>query len=368
MRTYLCVVAMMMTAGCADEPTLPPVIASSEYLIYHSESETTQLLCFEERLARDDRFIERTAALLGVAPPTGPIHFIWDSTEEPRPWDCSVGVGCYRHYEDDGYALIVSERLGSNHELVHAVEIPALGPSGGSVLGEGIAEYLGSSSSTASVVGDFPARFKAALAADEEVADYQRSMHFVGSIFAAHGADKYRELRRQMPRTAGPDEFAAAYQSVYGEPLDAALAAMTTPVTGIEGQVGCDEGDALALAWTSPGLIDVELASECGDGAFYFGTYDPARPLELSHHALFVVEIAEAGRYDLTVSATDDAPGPVYGALRPCAGAEGEVGSTSGLTGHAVVTPGRFVLELQYTSRPEPRGEARVRLEYIGPP
>ncbi|WAS93794.1 hypothetical protein [Nannocystis punicea] len=369
MRLLVCWILAMGAAGCAgDDDALPPVLASSKYIDYHIDTDATvSLQCPESLLAREDRFIERTAATLGVEVPEGRIHFIW------RPGaskSCDSSLACYRYRESEGDGLILSSLRRERHELVHAIESPALGADGSRTLSEGIADYLGSYRWTEAGQTDFPAAFKAALSDGDEV-DYERAMHFVGSIFTRYGAEKYRELRATVPGDAGPEEFAAAFESIYGLPLDDALAEMTEGVQAVEQPDGCAEGEASELLWDRDGLIDTTLELTCGDPSLYFfGTYDDTRPDGHQMHARFVVQIAEPGYYDLTVRGTADQPGSVHGSLRRCAPglSTGGVGSLDGRIGHGLLNAGKYALQLSFPGAPEARAAAMVRVEYMGPP
>jgi len=60
--------AMVLAASGCGDLVVPPIIASSEYIAYHTDVDAS-VICMDDLLAQEDRFIERTAALLGVDPP-----------------------------------------------------------------------------------------------------------------------------------------------------------------------------------------------------------------------------------------------------------------------------------------------------------
>src|SRR5690606_14298314 len=104
-------------------------------------------------------------------------------------------------------------------------------------------------------------------------------MHFVGSIFARHGADRYRSLRFKMPADAGVEQFAAVFEAEYGQSLDDALRDMAGDrVQGRDLSSGCGEGEAPELAWTGEGLLDATIDSACGDPWFFGAGFDRGRP------------------------------------------------------------------------------------------
>jgi hypothetical protein len=215
-------------AGCVEEFELPPAIARSKYIVYHTAADASTI-CMDDLLAREDRFIERTATLLGVDPPADTIRFVWDpEQDESELWTaCDWSLACYLHPSEGGPSIVLSQSPTQHHELVHAVDAQGLGTDVHRTLVEGLAEYLGSLQTSFFSAGYFPAAFKSMLEESPVPSDYRLAMHFVGSVFALHGAEKYKELRAKVPQNAGQDEFAAAFEAVYGRPFDDALEQMS---------------------------------------------------------------------------------------------------------------------------------------------
>lgn len=353
---FTCTMMLGFAPGCAEQ-SLPPVVASSKYLDYRTDADTS-VLCMDDFLTREDRFVEAVAEMLGVDVPGERISFVWNPyMESGESWACKHSVDCYRYDEEQGSGLVISRSVSNRHELVHAVEVPALGETGFKVLGEGLAEYLGTGKSTAGVVAGFPAAFEA-MVEDGEL-DYLLAQHFVGSIFARDGAEKYRAFRTALPGTATFQQFSDVFESIYERSLREALAEMSEPVHGLDRPLGCGEGTE--LEWTADGIIDTTITSQCGDGTFFGPGAVDGRP---AFEATFVVRIPEPGLYDFTIQG----PG-VEGILIACSfeSKSHGLGSNSGQTIQGQLDPGEHVLLLRFPANDEPRGEATVSLKYVGP-
>ncbi|MDC0675533.1 hypothetical protein [Nannocystis radixulma] len=361
----MCAIALV-TAGCREVVVgLPPTIASSKYLEFHTDVDAS-VICMDDFLAREDAFIERTAMLLGVEPPSRTIHYVWDPSPDQSEWPCPPLADCYVEASNAELSAVMSRHVRHHHELVHAVEILALGD-GHVGLKEGVAEYLGSLDHTLLLPDDFPAAVKEALAAPGPD-DYMLAMQFVGWIFEHHGADKYRALRAKMPVDAKLEVFAEVFAAEFGRPFDDALEEMQDEV--IYGQdvfAGCTEGEVRELEWTAAELLETTVDGECGDPWFYGTGFVAGRP---GFTGVYAVEVPEAGRYALTVGAAGDGPTPVHGLLGACSFEllGSGVGSFGGQRGEGVLQAGRHVLGVGYPQGPEARGAATVKLEYLGPP
>lgn len=359
--------ATVLTLAACGDIDLPPQVAASEYIVYRTDVDAS-VICMDDRLAREDRFIERTAALLGLDPPGEPIDFVWSPVRSSdEAWACDGADSCYttiyRTGEDRDF--VVSQDISHHHELVHAVAIRALGHAH-PVLDEGLAEYLGSLRQR--LVGDsYPAQFKELFADSASPPNYGPAMPFVGSLFARHGAARYLALRAAMPRDAGLDRFAEIFAAEYGQSLDDALAEMRGElVRGIDLFDGCGDGEAPELAWTDDRSIDLTLDSACGDPWFYGAGFVDGHP---GFYGRYTVEIPTAGHYELTVGPADG-PAPLSGLLTACSFdmIESAAGSFSGSTAQALLRPGRHSLAIQYPPQQTARATASVRLEYIAPP
>lgn len=348
---------LALIAGCQDA-VLPPLVASGKYIDYHTDADAS-VVCMDEFLAREDRYVEKIADLLGVEAQAG-IQFVWDPHEEAKEsWACKNSVDCYRYDEDKGSGLIISRNFFNHHELVHAVEVPALGETGSRVLGEGLAEYLGSNKSTAGVAADFPVAFEKMLAGGPDAFDYILSLHFVGSLFPRYGAEKYRALRSVLPGDASPEQFADAFESIYGHSLGEALAEMVEPVHGLDTPMGC--GQSPELEWSAPGLIDTTITSQCGDGTFFGTGYVYPRPAFTS---TFAVQVSETGSYEFTIQGDG-----VEGVLRPCSfdTPSQSIASIGGRSITGIFHAGEHVLSLGFPQNEEPRGQAMVTLTLLSP-
>lgn len=358
---------------------LPPVVASSKYVDY-STWEDASVICMEDSLARWDRFIEETAEFLEVEPPSRRIQYVWIafSPDGERDFDwslsgCGKGVsGCYQHQASEPRAVVYSKQQEHLHELVHAVDIAALG-STHPVLLEGLATYLGSGYSAREIDAGFPEAFKAMIEAalsspeDYSLAIYSLAMQFVGSILARDGVEKFKKFRASVPADADLPTFAAAYEETYGENLDAALDAMSAQAVQSRAPLsrGC-EVDAELVPWVSPGVMDTMLYGECGDGSFYGGGFVDDGP---GFAKDFAVEVTEPGFYEMTIDGPGAKEGQLRGTLDLCSGdMASSVSATHGETGYGPLVPGRHALSVSFPQAAEPRGELRLRLEWVAPP
>lgn len=363
-HAYSGLFGLLAVVGCRPEIELPPLVASGKYIAFHTDVDAS-VLCMDDILAREDAFVERTAALLGVEPP-GRIDYVWDPVQDgTEAWACNPTIAdCYKA-DDDGLSLVVSKRWPHHHEIVHAVEIQGLGMSGHPVLTEGIAEYLGSLNVTLEATEEWPAQFRAIFSMIPTSSTYRTVMRFVGAMFERHGAAKYRELRAKMPEEALLEEFSEVFAEVYGQSLDDALEDMVgDSVLGQDVFPGCD--DARELEWTEEGILEATIESVCGDPWFYGSG---AVPGKAGFYGWHVVDVPETGYYKLSVGGIAGGPAPLLGGLSSCLWDlhPSAVASFGGETGKALLRAGRHSLVIAFPQRSEARGEATVRLEYVGP-
>lgn len=337
------------------------MIATSKYLAYRTDADAA-VICLDEMLAREDKFIESVAMKLGVDPPPGPIDFVWDPVKDSSdPWVCPA-TDCYKHDNEGDLSLVVSDTLIQHHELVHVVDIQGLGHGdrGHLTLSEGLADYLGTLS-VDSPRDDFSDKFRTMLATILKPIDYDLAMHFVGSIFEQHGAEKYRAFRDALPSDAGLDQFAAVFADIYGHSLDDALDAMNgEKFYGIDDFPGCD-GKAPAIAWTAEGLLDTEIKSSCGDPWFFGGGFSDGIA---GFYGYYAVDVPQPGNYELTVRGLEDGPAPLLAGVRGRTIDKGAVASLKGETGTGLLQGGQYILVIAFP----PRSEAMVRFKYLGPP
>lgn len=359
---------LLVFAGCGDF-RLPPQVAGSKFIDYHTDADAS-VICMDDLLAREDRFIERTTALLGVNPPSGTIDYVWEpEPDRSKPWRCpKKAMDCYQHREEDGLSVIVSDNFWHHHELVHAIQVQTLRVSGHQTLEEGLAEYLGTLQLSAFASGEFPGAFKTMLDDSPTPNDYKLAMHFVGSIFARHGAAKYRALHMKMPAKAGLEEFAAIFEAVYGHSLDSALADMSEEKLYANDLFpGCGDGEAPELIWLNDALLEMKVEGVCGDPWFFGAGFVEGRPGFLG---LYIVEVPQAGYYELTVGPVVGGPAPLTGLLTACSfeNLESAAASLRGQTDRSLLMTGRHTLAIGFPPGPEARGEATVRLAYVAPP
>ncbi|MDC0667189.1 hypothetical protein [Nannocystis radixulma] len=356
---------LLWSLACSAEPEtqLPPIVAASKYVDYSTTADTS-VICMDDLLAREDRFIEVVASTLGVEPPSGRIRHVRVTGAEfdvPESWPCPSSMHCYWYDEERDLGTILSVGIVNFHELVHAVDIPALGD-GHRTLGEGLATYLGSETQSDPVVTDFPERFLAMLAESPEPSDYRVAMHFVGSLMDRWGAEKFRRLRRDMPADATPDEFASLFTSIYGMTLDAALSQMTTPVWGKLIRLGCGDGIE-QIPWAGDKSTEADLRGECGDPGFVGGGFVGDH---MGFGKTFTIDLPEAGYYQIVVTAPDGALPSLSLEGCPDVGAA-SIASVSEGRWEGVLHAGRHAVSVGFPQGPEPRGEAHLVMEWIGP-
>lgn len=361
--TVLGAVNLLACHEAAEGPEMPEIVASSKYIDYSPVGDAS-VICMDEVLAREDRFIEETAAFLRVDPPSGRIRFIRNPMEgsfaDAGPWACpGAAFNCYTYDEVEDYGLIRSLGYAHSHELVHAVDIPALGADGHRTLVEGLAEYLGSDDTSESVLDGFPEAFKAMVDRSPMPDDYRLAMHFVGSLLRSSGVDKYKALREALPTEGDLAALESAFMSVYGEPLEVALEAMSgEAIQGILKSTRCN-GEAEELSWTSLGLLEAPLRGECGDPTFVGPGFSPASP---GFFKVFEFEVTLPGYHNVTLTGADGLETQHY-SLGPCPGVETGVNAFVG----GALYPGRYELVVGYPAGPEARGELNLKLEFVAP-
>lgn len=360
-----CVV--LAAPGCGDgEAPLPPVSASSKYIDYATYADAS-VICMGDTLAREDRFIEGVTAFLGIPVPTGRIRFVFNphqASDVPQPFACDTASSCYNYTEADDTGTIVSSNVVNHHELVHAAEIPVLGADGHRMLIEGLADYLGTSNSSAAILDNFPTAFKEMIAEDPMPNDYRLAMHFVGSIIEKYGVDSYKALRKSMPSDGGTDELAVAFDAVYHKSMDVALAEMTTPIRGVLPYDGCVGDDAERIEWTEPRLINRIIDGECGDPWFVGAGFSENRA---GFAKVFVIEVTEGAWYEFSLKSPSGAVPHPEAVLHSCDETDDGSVSVDGLAGSGILYPGRHSVTVGFPQGPEARGEALLRLEYFAP-
>ena len=205
-----CLLVPCVFSACdACEPQLPVAVASSRYIEYHTWMYPDGLVddavvCMDDKLASMDRFIEFVAETLELDVPATPIHYVWTPRAllSEDTWICPAGaVGCFDSDGPGGRKVVYSTELDLSHELVHAVEIPALGQSH-PVFEEGMANYLSTAWSSADILPEFPATLKAGIGPGRHPGG-EVSMHFVGALLARSSMAQYVELRSRVGHDDG---------------------------------------------------------------------------------------------------------------------------------------------------------------------
>lgn len=353
-----CLLSPCVLSACDScEPQLPAPVASSQYIEYHTWVYPDGLtddavVCMSDKLAEMDRFIEFVAKALELDAPAKPIHYVWvpKKYQSEDTWVCPGNAfGCFDPDGADGDGVVYSTELYLSHELVHAVEIPALGRSH-PVFEEGMANYLSTAWSSVEMLPEFPATFKAGVAPGKHPTG-KVSMHFVGALLARGSMAQYVDLRGRLDYYDGLAELAAAYEDVYGASLDEFLEdASTAPVIGLGVDPLCT--GAPTIPWEGPETLDTTLSWACGDGV----TFGIAENFETA----FSLDVVREGNSRMTVSSLDDGGEPLA-MLDSCSdedeGAYNFFIARDGQSAPGVLRLGRHVLHVAMAPGPADMGD-----------
>lgn len=366
-RPRRCLAALALALACGHEElpfTVPGAVEASRYVEYGTWADDTAV-CMGPALARLDDHVEATAEFMAVSLPTSKIRYTWvpPELEGEDTWFCT-GSPQACHIGHNGRSYIFTTVLEQFHEVVHAVDYQALGE-GHRVLTEGIAVYLGRDESykTERFLKNFPAAFRDVVESDGPI-DYERSLHFVGSILERDGVEKFKELRARVPVDADYAAFAAAYLAVYGQDLDAALAEMTTPIRPWFAEYDPCVGEP--IPWGAGPELEVKLRGRCGDGSFFGGGLVDDDP---GFSKVFTIDIPAAGMYTMSVTGNTSNGKQLIGELSSCSDTEGSgVRSVWGSPGTGTLRPGRHRLAVGFPHAAEPAGELDLSLRYVAAP
>ena len=360
-----CVLGTHCGSPAEGVPKLPEISASSKYIDYSTTGDAA-MLCVDDLLFREDRFIEAVSAYLAVPPPSGRIrHLQVEGVEfdDPRTWPCDNGFDCYIYFEEEDLGLIRSASVAQYHELVHAVDIPAFG-SGHRTLAEGLAEYLGTARRSDAVLSNFPERFKAMVTESSMPNNYLMAMHFVGSLLQREGVAKFLRFRAALAADAGLPEFEKAFIAVYGGTLDDALTEMSKdPVEGTLIPAGCpgnDDADVQHIPSTDGYVIDTPIDGQCGDPFFIgFGS--------IGAEKIFTLDVPSPGFYILTV--TGPGASQPTADLQACPRLESYLGNTrsDGSRLIEVLYSGRHRLSVFFPQNSAAINTANLRLAFDSP-
>jgi hypothetical protein len=292
MRTRLIVLLLGCACAVEDDVELPEIVASSRYVDYGAWADVSNV-CMDDRLALWDGYLEDVAGYLGVELPAEKIRYSWvpEGDLKPERWPCvDTAEGCaFGDRGDPRMRYVATRRLEHLHELVHSVELAALGKAH-PVLQEGMAEYLSGGGVATAALDDFAADLIEILERDRRLDyyGYSKAMHFVGSIVEKHGIEQYLVFRSRAPADGGAAPFAAAYEEVFGESFEGALDEMSqSPVLGRWQPWGCGDGyESLPWPTSEGGTLEVTIGGACGDAGFYGGGFMAGEPGFSKHFTL----------------------------------------------------------------------------------
>ncbi|MDC0666886.1 hypothetical protein [Nannocystis radixulma] len=363
-RRLRCLLVPCLLSACdACDPQLPPAVASSRYIEFHTWVYPDGLVdgavvCMDDKLAEMDRFVEFVADALELPPPTTPIHYVHtpQALVSEDTWVCPANAGgCFDPDGRGDQKVVYSTHLDLMHELVHAVETPALGRSH-PVFEEGMANYLSTDWSSADILPEFPTTLKAGIGPGRHPGGAV-SMHFVGALLARGTMSQYVDLRRRVGHDDGLAELAAAYEHVFGGSFAQFLDdASATPVIGLGADPLC--AGPPTIPWESPGPLDVTLPWACGDGR----TFGIGKAFQTA----FSLDVQREGSARMTVTSAGDGSEPE--ALLDACARGGEGGFNAFLAGGGrpapgVLIPGRHVLSVLMSSDPAATGELSLVIE-----
>lgn len=212
-----------------------------------------------------DEFVERTAVFLEIEPPPEQsITFTWlpRTGEEPLPCSDTIAEGCAQPRGD--HVQIYSRIPWHIHEIVHAITALAM-PGGTQILGEGLADYLGSRDGAyLTDRAEFSERFNAMLdrgkAGDAD--DYLLALQFVGALIERDGVKSFRDFWTLVADATSPGLFASAYESVYMETLVDGLAAIEQMEIRPLSETYSTTCQGIPLPWPAQGIATWSLAQE----------------------------------------------------------------------------------------------------------
>jgi hypothetical protein len=294
--------SLCFLAGCLVEPDYT-IETRGRHVTVHADPAIP--VC-PQAVAAADRFVEDTAAMLGVSPPSID-YFVFDGPTgcdfgEYTNTSCTVGTTVYAnawiHY----------------HELVHAVD-DSLPPA---LFVEGFAVALSRKSEDAR--GDSIARADAALdfgsslfRAGSPAEEYHVAGDFVRYLVERFGAERYRSFARSLSYLADPITIHRSFAHAFGTSLDDTIASWrATSSAASTLRVPIDDADCQdPVPPLAPGLWEVQdtHANTCLSGTTAAGSVfvQPA-----GRHGF---EVTEPGLHLIEASCD----GAAKGKLRSCA-------------------------------------------------
>jgi hypothetical protein len=198
---------LAVACGCSDEPALPPIVWEGEHLQFGTNADDSTICA--GTLPYLDGVVGHLGEVFGR--PNARVSYYWlpDGTDTY----CPAGVeGCVN---DRG---TFSRHTIHQHELAHAVRWPSrlYMP-----LEEGLAEAFGDDWNRFPVQGDIRDLLEAPTANGYlPGGGYGLAAHFVSYLDADYGLDTLIELDARTDYEQSYASAAAAFERVYGEPLD----------------------------------------------------------------------------------------------------------------------------------------------------
>jgi hypothetical protein len=302
LRTCLLLSLMTCTTGCQhdDDDGLPPVQVQGRFLSYAADDDI--VIC-GGTVPHIEAWMEAVALYLGMDPdqllPTT-YYFVNSSLLDKV---CSLGGGGCTH-GDDGHIDIFSRSPMDEHELVHAIQ-SSTWPSRQPLLQEGLASAFEQETPPLySYYWFTPDEIDIAIEAER--ASAERSVYNVGhylvySMLTHYGPAAFEQFWYATSRPTTAADFRATFQDSFGESLDE----MVADAQGTACAIPICVGDP--LAWAA-GTWMTESPRSCADGAVvgFIGESDS----ELVRNQL--VEITEAGTYDVSVSESTNIGQGIY--------------------------------------------------------
>jgi len=207
--------ALASSSACGDEqPEPPPIVWEGEHLRFGTDADVSSLCA--GTLPYLDGAVRHLGEVFG--PPDAQIDYYW-LPDGPQPYCPEVAEGCVN--EQGAF----SQYPIHQHELVHAIRYPRM-----SYLPfeEGLAEAYGDDWDRFSVAGDIEALLRNPADGYIPGPGYGLAAHFVSYLEAAHGHEALIELDAATDYRTSYSQAEAAFQRVYGVPLDAEIAEYET--------------------------------------------------------------------------------------------------------------------------------------------
>lgn len=236
---------LLLSAACKGEPPdLPPIVAQLPRVEYRSDTDLT--LCPRAPELVQEQ-IERLERLLGIRGPER-IHYVHIANNDRRAkvldWHgCVSQGGCAI-----GSEVVVRDRV-NQHEIVHAVLSPLGRPN--PLLEEGLATAFGLQDNPYDYSDVAWRDLLHLIPGDEKFwQTYKAGAKLLASLFEEHGPEPVVEFYRRATWGQSSENFAALFEELFGEDLDAAWErTQSLPswsvCAGIEPNVNLKGGEAL---------------------------------------------------------------------------------------------------------------------------